>query len=106
MHTISSHESFFVARRFLNVRARLLLLKQNRVVELESKLHKIDRDEDRPLFLGSYQRDQNTDRAKVVSELDEALEDLGKLFPSSGDPLSRANISRQVPVKKSTDFRT
>ncbi|KAF5656980.1 hypothetical protein FCIRC_13414 [Fusarium circinatum] len=74
---ISSHESFFVARRFLNVRARLLLLKQNRVVELESKLHKIDRDEDRPLFLGSCQRDQNQDRAKVVAELDEALEDLG-----------------------------
>jgi hypothetical protein len=81
---ISSHESFFVARRFLSVRARLLLLKQNRVVELESKLHKIDRDEDRPLFLGSCQRDQNTDRAKVIAELDEALEDLGKSFFSSG----------------------
>lgn len=79
---ISSHESFFVARRFLNVRARLLLLKQNRVVALESKLHKIDRDEDRPLFLGSCQRDQNTDRAKVVAELDEALEDLGEIVPS------------------------
>ncbi|KAF5620222.1 hypothetical protein F52700_11542 [Fusarium sp. NRRL 52700] len=77
---ISSHESFFVARRFLNVRARLLLLKQNRVVELESKLHKIDRDEDRPLFLGSCQRDQNQDRAKAVAELDEALEDLGKII--------------------------
>jgi hypothetical protein len=80
---ISSHESFFVARRFLNVRARLLLLKQNRVVELESKLHKIDRDEDRPLFLGSSQRDENKDRAKVLVELDEALEDLGKMSLAS-----------------------
>ncbi|KAF5566590.1 hypothetical protein FNAPI_1050 [Fusarium napiforme] len=69
-----------IARRFLNVRARLLLLKQNRVVELESKLHKIDRDEDRPLFLGSCQRDQNTNRAKIVAELDEALEDLDKFL--------------------------
>ncbi|KAF5643465.1 uncharacterized protein FTJAE_3265 [Fusarium tjaetaba] len=37
-------------------------------------------DEDRPLFLGSCERDQNTDRAKVVAELDEALEDLDKFL--------------------------
>ncbi|KAG4292646.1 hypothetical protein FPRO06_12134 [Fusarium proliferatum] len=101
---ISSHESFFVARRFLNVRARLLLLKQNRVVALESKLHKIDRDEDRPLFLGSCQRDQNTDRAKVVAELDEALEDLDKFLLRSrqiseleqADPQAVTNLQNWV----------
>ncbi|KAL9562676.1 hypothetical protein ACKAV7_013240 [Fusarium commune] len=101
---ISSHESFFVARRFLNVRARLLLLKQNRVVGLESKLHKIDRDEDRPLFLGSCQRDQNQDRAKVVAELDEALEDLDKFLLRSrqiseleqADPRAVTNLQNWV----------
>ncbi|EMT71590.1 hypothetical protein FOC4_g10010099 [Fusarium odoratissimum] len=101
---ISSHESFFVARRFLNVRARLLLLKQNRVVALESKLHKIDRDEERPLFLGSSQRDQNQDRAQVVAELDEALEDLDKFLLRSrqiseleqADPRAVTNLQNWV----------
>ncbi|RKK11617.1 hypothetical protein BFJ65_g13494 [Fusarium oxysporum f. sp. cepae] len=101
---ISSHESFFVARRFLNVRARLLLLKQNRVVALESKLHKIDRDEERPLFLGSSQRDQNQDRAQVVAELDKALEDLDKFLLRSrqiseleqADPRAVTNLQNWV----------
>lgn len=80
---IASHDSFSVARRFLNLRSRLLLLKQNRVVRLERKLNKIDRDEDTPLFLGSSECDQNKEREKVLAEIDEAMEDLGKMALAS-----------------------
>ncbi|EWG48726.1 hypothetical protein FVEG_16314 [Fusarium verticillioides 7600] len=62
----------------------LLLPSVNTVLEQECCGNAITaKDEDRPLFLGSCQRDQNTDRAKVVAELDEALEDLGKFISSS-----------------------
>jgi hypothetical protein len=75
---IGSHPSFSVCRRFSNVRARLLLLKQDKVSLLEKNLMGIDTDEARPLFLGSSRRDANTARIAILAELDAALRDLGK----------------------------
>jgi hypothetical protein len=72
---IASHDSFFVARRFMNLRARLLLAKQNRLVMLERRLHKLDKDETALLFLGSLEADENVERQKTISKIDEALED-------------------------------
>ncbi|KAK0701457.1 hypothetical protein B0T21DRAFT_353721 [Apiosordaria backusii] len=57
----------------LPVATRLLLLKQDRVSELEEKLHKIDRDETRKLFLGNRRRDRNEEMLSVIAELTEAL---------------------------------
>jgi hypothetical protein len=62
-----------MCRRFLRLRARLLLLKQNNLVLLEQQLDQIDKNEDRPLFLGSQRRDTNTERASVLSEIDAQL---------------------------------
>ncbi|KAJ3521845.1 hypothetical protein NM208_g13109 [Fusarium decemcellulare] len=93
-----------ITAEFLNLRARLLLLKQNRVVGLERKLHKIDRDEDTPLFLGSSQCDQNKEREKVLAEADEAIEDLDKFILRSrriseledADPRAVTNLQNWI----------
>jgi hypothetical protein len=64
-------------RRFRRARTRLLLLKQDRVVQLEEQLDKIDRDEVAGLFLGNARRDANASRKEVLSKLDEAVKDYG-----------------------------
>jgi hypothetical protein len=74
---IASHVSFHLCRRFSNLRARLLLLKQDRLSLLEKRLEKIDRDEANVLFLGSSRRDSNSERRSVLSEIDAALSDYG-----------------------------
>ena len=56
---------------------RLLLEKQDRVVELEEKLQKIDDAETRSLFLGNRRRDTNLERKQVLGDLDVALADYG-----------------------------
>jgi hypothetical protein len=66
-----------VCRRFLRLRARLLLLKQDKLALLEQQLDQIDKDEPRPLFLGCRRRDKNPERASLLSEIDAQLEAYG-----------------------------
>ena len=77
---IAAHPSFHISRRFTTLRARLLLLKQDRVSELEEKLERLDRDESRKLFLASTRRDANPARRQVLSEIGSALGDYGIIF--------------------------
>ncbi|KAI9767485.1 MAG: hypothetical protein M1839_004496 [Geoglossum umbratile] len=74
---MAAHDSFRVMRRFSNSRTRLLLLSQDRVVQLEKKLDKIDREESSPLFLASSRRDKNEERQAVLSDLRDALKTYG-----------------------------
>jgi hypothetical protein len=46
---------------------------------LEAKLDDIDKNEERPLFLGSSRSDKNGERLAVLSELEEKLLDYGKM---------------------------
>jgi hypothetical protein len=75
---IGSHPAFNVCRRFSTVRARLLLLKQDKVSRLEKNLMDADANETRLLFLGSSRRDTNSTRLGILTELDAALKDLGR----------------------------
>ena len=75
---VASHDSFFLCRRFSTLRARLLLLKQDKLSILEQKLEAIDRNERNPLRLGSSRVDDNAERAAILSEIDSALADYGK----------------------------
>ena len=75
---VGAHPAFSVSRRFSVLRARLLLLKQERVAVLERQLQELDLQEPRPLYLGSFQADANAARIQVLKELDEALADYGK----------------------------
>jgi hypothetical protein len=58
---LASHVPFFLYHRFNRLRARLLLLKQERLSILEEKLDKIDQNEKCRLFLGTSRCDANAD---------------------------------------------
>lgn len=75
-------------------RARLLLLKQDRVSVLEGKLRELDQQEQRLLFLGSFRRDCNPERESLLYELDRALADYGNLSDllSSFEPIRKKLI--------------
>lgn len=74
---VAAHNSFQICRRFSNLRARLLLLKQDKLSLLEQRLEDVDANERAPLFLGSSRDDGNGERASIVSEIDDALADYG-----------------------------
>lgn len=75
---IGAHPTFSVSQRFSIVRARLLLVKQQRVMTLEKKLEELDLQEPQALNLGSIQADTNHARTKILKDLDEALADYGE----------------------------
>ncbi|KAK2009605.1 hypothetical protein LZ32DRAFT_589796 [Colletotrichum eremochloae] len=72
---VAAHDSYFLCRRFNKVRARLLLLKQDRLVTLEERLDEIDHQETCSLFLGKSRSDGNQERISLLSELDSCLAD-------------------------------
>ncbi|MDI1492829.1 MAG: hypothetical protein OHK93_004612 [Ramalina farinacea] len=72
---IGSHASFNVYRRFLRLRARLLLSKQDKLSMLERELDDIDIAETRELFLGNQRRDRNQKRQDIIERINVALSD-------------------------------
>lgn len=75
---VAALDNFQVFRRFSHVRARLLLLKQDRIAELEEKLNEIDEDEPRVVFRATRRGDKNPERKALLDELDSALESYGR----------------------------
>lgn len=73
-----AHPSFAISRKFLAMRARLLLVKQDQLLLLEERLDEIDNAESMKLFLGNLRRDRNENRKNVLKTMDEALKDYGK----------------------------
>jgi hypothetical protein len=74
---IGQDVAFQVSRRFSVTRARLLLKKQDAVLQLEHQLENLDKSESRPLFLASIRRDKNMERDQFLLKLDVALADYG-----------------------------
>jgi hypothetical protein len=74
---IGQDVAFQVSRRFSIATSRLLLRKQDTVLQLEQKLADLDKSEPRPLFLASLRRDKNAEREEVLQNLDAALADYG-----------------------------
>ncbi|KAL6920565.1 hypothetical protein FSHL1_004542 [Fusarium sambucinum] len=70
---ISSHDSFFLFRRFSRLRARLLLIKQDKLAVLEKKLDDIDDVEPVDIFLGKSRIDRNQDRLTVLADIESNL---------------------------------
>lgn len=60
------------------MRTRLLLLKQDRIAELEEQLNEIDRDEPKEVFRATRRGDKNKERKAVVEDLEKALESFGE----------------------------
>ncbi|KAI1386849.1 uncharacterized protein F4822DRAFT_431717 [Hypoxylon trugodes] len=92
---IGAHPAFSIARQFCTVRARLLLMKQNRVSDLESKLERIDTQEQRPLFLGTFQADGNTERRQTLEALDRALAEYDALLERNARVLQLPTASER-----------
>lgn len=80
---VATQDSFLICRRFSNLRARLLLMKQDRLASLELQLQRIDQEETNLLRLGSNRRDDNAERHTVLQQIDAALEDYGTRAPHS-----------------------
>jgi hypothetical protein len=74
---LSAHPSFFVCRRFNRLRARVLLLKQDKLSLLEQQLDEIDEGEKCALFLGKSRCDSNADRTAILAEIEDSLADYG-----------------------------
>ncbi|KAI1065885.1 hypothetical protein LB507_001179 [Fusarium sp. FIESC RH6] len=85
---ISSHGPFFLFRRFSRLRARLLLLKQDKLAVLEKKLDDIDDAEECELFLGKSRIDRNQDRIAVLAEIESNLSEYDDLVERTGRTLS------------------
>lgn len=75
---IATHDHFLLCRRFSELRARILLLKQDRLSYLECQLRKTDRQETEPLRLGSCRADDCSVRGSILLQIDEALADYGE----------------------------
>ncbi|KAK8093409.1 hypothetical protein PG997_000094 [Apiospora hydei] len=94
---IAANADFFVCRRFPRLRARLLLLKQDKLAILESQLDELDRNEDRPLFLGMSRSDNNTARKSLLAEIDSHLAGYDEFLSRSHNTLNlKKALSRDV----------
>jgi hypothetical protein len=74
---LSSYEPFFICRRFNRLRARLLLLKQDKLSILEQRLDQVDEQETSLLFLGKSRCDQNAERSSILLDIEASLADYG-----------------------------
>lgn len=87
---IATHNCLHICRRFLHLRARLLLSKQDKLSLLELQLENIDSKEANALFLGAGRLDRNMDRKSVLSEIDVALADYG--MPPPAQPVRSQHL--------------
>ncbi len=75
---LGAHPSFNISRRFSTARARLMMVKQDRLSILEAQLEQVDSVEENDLFLGNMRRDVNPTRKQILADMDAALADYGK----------------------------
>ncbi|KAG9190174.1 hypothetical protein G6011_08262 [Alternaria panax] len=85
---IAADSCFHICRRFSNVRARLLLLKQDKISLLEQQLENTDSAEPAPLFLSCSRLDQNSERLALLEEIDTRLADYDAFVKRGKDILA------------------
>lgn len=76
---ISSHPAFGIVRRFQTLQARIILLHQDRLSEIEGRLSAVDTDEEVQLFLSSRRRDENDRRRDLLAEAEQELHAYGTI---------------------------
>ncbi|KAI1104100.1 hypothetical protein F4804DRAFT_308229 [Jackrogersella minutella] len=94
---LSAHKPYFICRRFDKLRARLLLLKQDRLSMLEERLEQVDQQETSLLFLGKSRCDRNADRISLLSEIESCLADYDQFAERTSrmlcfDPAQRRDV--------------
>lgn len=74
---MQSDEAFVLCRRFGYLHARVLLHKQDAIIDLERRLQILDDSESNAFFLSSRRMDRNADRQSVLAELESRLLEYG-----------------------------
>ena len=74
---IDADPGFAVVRRFGQLYSRNLLLQQDRLADIETRLNDIDSREETQWYLSSRRDDKNDARVKLVEELVDALTEYG-----------------------------
>ncbi|KAI0894895.1 CHAT domain-containing protein [Annulohypoxylon nitens] len=92
---IAAYNGFFICRRFCRLRARVLLLKQDRLTLLEQQLDQVDQDETMPLFLGKMRGDRNQQRTKLMAEIEACLSDYDSFLGKTHQILNMKTASPQ-----------
>ncbi|CAG8962188.1 hypothetical protein HYFRA_00005239 [Hymenoscyphus fraxineus] len=85
---ISAHTPYHICRRFTQMRARLLLLKQDQLSLLEDQLEQIDNAERCPIFLGNSRIDINPARKQILSEIQIGLREYDEIIEKNRKVLS------------------
>lgn len=83
----NAEPGFCIVRRFGNLYALSVLLKQEKLLDLETQLNEVDANEERQLYLKSRQHDGNPERKHLLEQIDTALQSYG----SSPSTYSHAN---------------
>ena len=71
---------FSIVRGFGNLYARNVLLKQDRLAELEAQLDHVDAHESTQWYLSSRRADNNPTRTRLVQDIDIALNEYGMVL--------------------------
>lgn len=93
---LSADPAFHIYRRFSRSRQRLLLVKQDEIVQLEEVLDELDRKESNGLFRGCSRLDMNKERLGRLQELGRALAEYGERNSRSGHLLNNQNYRRVI----------
>ncbi|KAH8879228.1 hypothetical protein GQ53DRAFT_854994 [Thozetella sp. PMI_491] len=90
----SANPHFFIYRRFMRLRSRLLSIKQDKLSMLEQQLDELDDHETRRLYLGKCRGDGNTDRVSLLAEISASIDDYDLLLEKTQSALK---FSRAAP---------
>ena len=77
---MASDKSFVLFKRFGELHTRLLLYKQDELVEVEQKLKDLDNEERTSYHLASRRDDMNLARKALITEIESKLSAYGKLL--------------------------
>jgi len=103
---LAASTNFFIARQFKTLNARVILLLQDDIAELEAELNELDRilgsdDLGRPIYNGSFRNESSAERLRVLSSLKFRLKEYSKLALRI-DQESFANRNFMVKMTMST----
>ena len=74
---MNSDKNFVLLRRFGGLHARVLLHKQDELIEMENKLNELDNEEKTFYYLSSRRDDLNFARKNLLTEIERKMADYG-----------------------------
>jgi hypothetical protein len=105
---ISASTNFFIARQYRTLNARIVLLMQDDIAELEAELDRLDKtlalnDSTRTIHNGSFRHEHSIERIKILSKLKFRLKEYSKSPHLSSPPL-RDSISCTLTDSSTDDY--